>query len=130
MKNITVLGGFSRNLTFFGILWFKGGQTSEKIKNKNYKVEYVIEDYKLCSETLAKVAHVALYFVWQIQDGLLSYGTGTPVSKGLINEIIAIINKLLNLKKKLFIKFVPRGCRVGNAKGDKWLKTTFEVLEA
>jgi arginase len=61
---------------------------------------------------------------------LISYGTGTPVSKGFDQyEIIAIISQIIESKKVIGIEFVEINPLL-DTKGNKMAETAFEVLEA
>ena len=60
---------------------------------------------------------------------MISYGTGTPVSKGFDDkEIVEIINGLLASKKVTCVEFVEVNPLL-DLKGNKMAETAFKVLE-
>ena len=61
---------------------------------------------------------------------LISFGTGTPVSRGFDQfEIIDIINRIIQSKKVVCIEIVEVNPLL-DTKGNKMAETAFQVLEA
>jgi arginase len=61
---------------------------------------------------------------------LISYGTGTPVSRGFDQyEIIEIINQVIRTNKVVCIELVEVNPLL-DTKGNKMAETAFQVLEA
>ena len=108
----------------------------EKLKIKNYMVHEIrYRGLKTCvDEALEKLADCDLIYISFDVDSmdcdLISYGTGTPVSKGFDQfEIIEIINQITASQKVAAIEFVEINPLL-DLKGNKMAETAFEVLEA
>jgi arginase len=140
MKNIGSKGAkvLAENLIYFGVRDTEDQEDKqmEKLKIKNYKVDEVrYRGLQTCvNEALAKVAHCeVLYISFDVDSmdcDMISYGTGTPVSKGFDQyEIIAIINQIIKSKKVVCIELVEVNPLL-DTKGNKMAETAFEVLEA
>ena len=108
----------------------------EKLGIKNYMVHEVrYRGLRTCvDEALEKLADCdQIYISFDVDSmdcDLISYGTGTPVSKGFDQfEIIAIINQITASQKVAAIEFVEINPLL-DLKGNKMAETAFEVLEA
>jgi len=108
----------------------------EKLGIKNYMVHEVrYRGLRTCvDEALEKLTDCDLIYISFDVDSmdcdLISYGTGTPVSKGFDQfEIIAIINQITASQKVAAIEFVEINPLL-DLKGNKMAETAFEVLEA
>lgn len=140
MKNIGIKGPkvIAKNLIYFGVRDTEDAEDMqiEKLHIKNYKVEEVRYRglQKCVDEALSKLSHCEVFYVSFDVDSMdcdmISYGTGTPVSKGFDQyEIIAIINQIIQTKKVVCIEFVEINPLL-DTKGNKMAETAFEVLEA
>jgi arginase len=140
MKNIGFQGPkvLAENLIYFGVRDTEEAEDKqiEKLGIKNYQVAEVrYRGLKKCvAEALTKLTHCDILYVSFDVDSmdcdLISYGTGTPVSKGFDQyEIIEIINQIIQSKKVIGIEFVEINPLL-DTKGNKMAETAFEVLEA
>ncbi len=140
MKNIGFKGPkvAPENLIYFGVRDTEHEEDFqiEKFQIKNYKVDEVrFRGLETCvSEALDKVAECEVLYVSFDVDSMdcdmISYGTGTPVSKGFDQyEVIAIINQIIQTKKVVCIEVVEVNPLL-DTKGNKMAETAFEVLEA
>lgn len=140
MKNIGIDGPkvLAENLIYFGVRDTEEAEDKqiEKLHIRNYKVEEVryrgLE--KCIEEALVKLSHCDMLYVSFDVDSmdcdLISFGTGTPVSRGFDQyEIIDIINKIIQSKKVVCIEFVEVNPLL-DTKGNKMAETAFQVLEA
>ena len=107
-----------------------------KLGIKNYMVHEVrFRGIETCiDETLKTLSNCDMIYISFDVDSmdcdLISYGTGTPVSKGFDqHEIIKIINLLLASKKVVSVEFVEVNPLL-DMKGNKMAETAFEVLDA
>lgn len=103
---------------------------------KNYKVEEVrFRGLEQCvQEAMTKLADCDLIYISFDVDSmdcdLISFGTGTPVSKGFDqHEIIAIVKGIMATQKVICFEVVEVNPLLDN-KGNKMAETAFEVLEA
>ncbi|OCB70222.1 arginase [Flavobacterium crassostreae] len=139
MKNIGVKGPKIKpeNLIYFGVRDTEEAEDKqiEKLKIKNYKVDEVrYRGLQTCvAEALSKLAGCDLIYVSFDVDSMdcdmISYGTGTPVSKGFDqHEIVAIINQIIATKKVACLEVVEVNPLL-DTKGNKMAETAFEVLE-
>ncbi len=108
----------------------------EKLEIKNYMVHEIrYRGLKTCvDEALKKLADCDLIYISFDVDSmdcdLISYGTGTPVSKGFDQyEVIEIINQITASQKVAAIEFVEINPLL-DLKGNKMAETAFEVLDA
>lgn len=140
MKNIGFAGAkvLAENLIYFGVRDTEEAEDKqiEKLGIKNYQVaEIRYRGLQKCvAEALTKLSHCDILYISFDVDSmdcdLISYGTGTPVSKGFDQfEIIAIINQIIESKKVIGIEFVEINPLL-DTKGNKMAETAFEVLEA
>jgi arginase len=140
MKNIGVPGPkvLAENLVYFGVRDTEQAEDKqiEKLHIRNYKVDEVrYRGLETCvDEALAKLAHCdVLYISFDVDSmdcDLISFGTGTPVSRGFDQyEIIDIINQIIQSKKVVCIEVVEVNPLL-DTKGNKMAETAFQVLEA
>ncbi|WP_264564862.1 arginase [Flavobacterium sp. N3904] len=140
MKNIGVNGPkvLAEYLVYFGVRDTEEAENKqiEKLQIRNYKVDEIrYRGLETCvDEALAKLAHCDVLYVSFDVDSmdcdLISFGTGTPVSRGFDQyEIIDIINQIIQSKKVVCIEVVEVNPLL-DTKGNKMAETAFEVLEA
>jgi arginase len=140
MKNIGIDGPkvLAENLIYFGVRDTEEAEDKqiEKLHIRNYKVDEVrYRGLETCvEEALAKLAHCdVLYISFDVDSmdcDLISFGTGTPVSRGFDQyEIIDIINQIIQSKKVVCIEVVEVNPLL-DTKGNKMAETAFQVLEA
>jgi arginase len=140
MKNIGVLGPkvLAENLIYFGVRDTEEAEDKqiEKLKIRNYKVDETrFRGLEICvDEALAKLSHCDVLYVSFDVDSmdcdLVSFGTGTPVSRGFDQyEIIEIINQIIRSKKVVCVEVVEVNPLL-DTKGNKMAETAFQVLEA
>jgi arginase len=140
MKNIGVQGPkvLAENLIYFGVRDTEEAEDKqiEKLKIRNYKVDETrFRGLEICvDEALAKLSHCDVLYVSFDVDSmdcdLISFGTGTPVSRGFDQyEIIDIINQIIRSKKVVCVEVVEVNPLL-DTKGNKMAETAFEVLEA
>lgn len=140
MKNIGTQGPkvLAENLVYFGVRDTEEAEDRqiEKLQIRNYKVDEVrYRGLEVCvAETLARLSHCdALYISFDVDAmdcDLISFGTGTPVSRGFDqHEIIAIINQIIHSKKVVCVEIVEVNPLL-DTKGNKMAETAFQVLEA
>lgn len=126
------------NLVYFGVRDTEEAEDKqiERLGIRNYKVDEIryrgLE--KCVSEALVQLAHCELIYISFDVDSmdcdLISFGTGTPVSRGFDQyEIIAIINQIIQTRKVVCIEIVEVNPLL-DTKGNKMAETAFEVLEA
>lgn len=140
MKNIGCDGAkvLASDVVYFGVRDTEAPEDHQidKLGIKNYKVEEVrYRGLETCVnealENLSNCDHIYISFDVDSMDcDLISYGTGTPVSKGFDQyEIIEIINKIIASNKVASIEFVEVNPLL-DFKGNKMAETAFEVLDA
>ncbi|PKB15332.1 arginase [Flavobacterium sp. 5] len=140
MKNIGIQGPkiIAENLIYFGVRDTEEAEDKqiEKLNIRNYKVEETrYRGLENCvSEALIKLSHCDVLYISFDVDAmdcdLISFGTGTPVSRGFDQyEIIAIVNQIIQSKKVVCIEFVEVNPLL-DTKGNKMAETAFQVLEA
>lgn len=140
MKNIGIDGPkvLAENLVYFGVRDTEEAEDKqiEKLHIRNYKVEEVrYRGLETCvDEALAKLAHCdVLYISFDVDSmdcDLISFGTGTPVSRGFDQyEIIDMISRIIFSKKVVCIEVVEVNPLL-DTKGNKMAETAFQVLEA
>ena len=140
MKNIGFPGPkvLAENLVYFGVRDTEETEDKQikKLHIRNYKVDEVRHrGLDTCvDETLAKLAHCDLIYISFDVDSmdcdLISFGTGTPVSRGFDQfEIIDIINRIIQSKKVVCMEVVEVNPLL-DTKGNKMAETAFQVLEA
>jgi arginase len=140
MKNIGIKGPkvLAENLVYFGVRDTEEAEDKqiEKLPIRNYKVDEIrYRGLETCVvETLVKLAHCDVLYISFDVDAmdcdLISFGTGTPVSRGFDQyEIIAIINQIIQSRKVVCIEFIEVNPLL-DTKGNKMAETAFEVLEA
>lgn len=139
MKNIGVLGQkvLPEDIVFFGVRDTEEPEEKQMAKYgiKNYMVAEVrYRGLEVCvNEALEKLTDCDIIYVSFDVDAMdcdmISYGTGTPVSKGFDDkEIVEIINGLLASKKVTCVEFVEVNPLL-DLKGNKMAETAFKVLE-
>jgi len=140
MKNIGVQGPkvLAENLIYFGVRDTEEAEDKQikKLKIRNYKVDEIrYRGLEICvDEALAKLSHCDVLYVSFDVDSmdcdLISFGTGTPVSRGFDQyEIIDIINQIIRSKKVVCVEVVEVNPLL-DIKGNKMAETAFQVLEA
>jgi arginase len=140
MKNIGFKGPkvLAENLIYFGVRDTEEAEDRqiEKLKIRNYKVDETrFRGLEICvDEALAKLSHCDVLYVSFDVDSmdcdLISFGTGTPVSRGFDQyEIIDIINQIIRSKKVVCVEVVEVNPLL-DTKGNKMAETAFQVLEA
>ena len=140
MKNIGCEGAkvLADDVIYFGVrdTEVPEDQQIEKLGIKNYMVDEVrYRGLETCVnealERLSNCDHIYISFDVDSMDcDLISYGTGTPVSKGFDqHEVIKIINKITASNKVVSIEFVEVNPLL-DFKGNKMAETAFEVLDA
>lgn len=140
MKNIGIDGPkvLAESLVYFGVRDTEEAEDKqiEKLHIRNYKVDEVrYRGLEICvDEALAKLAHCdVLYISFDVDSmdcDLISFGTGTPVSRGFDQyEIMDIINQIIQSKKVVCIEVVEVNPLL-DTKGNKMAETAFQVLEA
>lgn len=140
LKNIGFKGSkvLPENLIYFGVRDTEEAEDKqiEKLHIKNYKVDEVrFRGLKTCvNEALSKLSNCdVLYISFDVDSmdcDLISFGTGTPVSRGFDQyEIIAIINQIIQSKKVVCVEVVEVNPLL-DTKGNKMAETAFQVLEA
>ncbi len=140
MKNIGISGAkiTANNLVFFGVRDTEAPEDNQiaSLGIKNYMVAEVRHrGLETCvNEALARLALCDIIYISYDVDSmdcdLISYGTGTPVSRGFDQyEVIAIIEQLISSRKVVCFEV----CEVNpllDTKGNKMAETAFEVLNA
>jgi arginase len=140
MKNIGIEGAkvLPENLIYFGVRDTEEAEDRqiERLKIRNYKVDEIrFRGLEICvDEALAKLSHCdVLYLSFDVDAmdcDLISFGTGTPVSRGFDQyEIIDIINQIIRSKKVVCVEVVEVNPLL-DTKGNKMAETAFQVLEA
>ncbi|MEJ2901705.1 arginase [Pedobacter panaciterrae] len=125
------------HLIYFGVRDTEDAEDMliQKAGIKNYRVEEVrFRGLENCvEECLAKLADCDMLYVSFDVDSmdcdLISYGTGTPVSKGFDQyEVMAIIEQLIYSRKVVCFEVVEVNPLLDN-KGNRMAEIAFEVLE-
>jgi arginase len=140
MKNIGIQGPkvLAENLVYFGVRDTEEAEDSqiEKLGIRNYKVDETrYRGLNICvDEALARLSHCDMIYVSFDVDSmdcdLISFGTGTPVSRGFDQyEIIDLINQIIRSKKVVCVEVVEVNPLL-DTKGNKMAETAFQVLEA
>jgi arginase len=139
LKNIRVKKTkiLPENLVYFGVRDTEEAEDKliEKLNIRNYKVEEVrYRGLEICvEEALAKLSNCDMIYVSFDVDSmdcdLISFGTGTPVSRGFDQyEIIDIINQILKTNKVICLEVVEVNPLL-DTKGNKMAEIAFQVLE-
>jgi arginase len=140
MKNIGVQGPkvLAENLIYFGVRDTEEAENKqiEKLHIRNYKVDEIrFRGLETCvDEALVKLSHCDVLYVSFDVDSmdcdLISFGTGTPVSRGFDEyEIMDIINQIIRSKKVVCVEIVEVNPLL-DTKGNKMAETAFQVLES
>lgn len=140
MKNMGCKGAKVQpeDIIYFGVRDTEEAEDKQmkKLHIRNYKVDEIrYRGLRICvNEALAELTNCDIIYISFDVDSLdcdmISYGTGTPVSKGFDQyEVIAIINQIIESKKVVCIEFVEVNPLL-DTKGNKMAETAFEVLEA
>lgn len=125
------------DIVYFGVRDTEEAEVKqmEKLNIRNYKVaEIRYRGLDKCvNEAINKLANCDMIYVSFDVDSmdcdLISYGTGTPVSKGFDQyECIKIINGFLNTNKVVCLEFVEVNPLL-DLKGNKMAETAFQILD-
>jgi arginase len=125
------------NIVYFGVRDTEDAEVKqmEKLNIRNYKVSEIRYRGldKCVNEAINKLANCDMIYVSFDVDSmdcdLISYGTGTPVSKGFDQyECIKIINGFLNTNKVVCLEFVEVNPLL-DLKGNKMAETAFQILD-
>lgn len=141
-NNLKTIGTAEAKLSPGHLIYFGVRDTEEaedvRIQNsgiKNYKVEEIrFRGLETCvQEALTKLADCDLIYISFDVDSLdcdlISYGTGTPVSKGFDqHEVIDIVKSIIASQKVVCFEVVEVNPLLDN-KGNKMAETAFEILE-
>ena len=140
MKNIAVSGTklLPEDLVYFGVRDTEEPEDAqiEKLGIKNYKVaEIRFRGLEVCvAEAIERLSNCDIIYISFDVDSmdcdLISYGTGTPVSKGFDQfEIIEIFNQFIETKKVVCVEFVEVNPLL-DLKGNKMAETAFEIMDS
>lgn len=140
MKNIGIDGAkiAAEDLVYFGVRDTEKSEDNiiDELGIRNYSVHEVrYRGLQNCvEEALNKLSNCDVIYISFDVDSmdcdLISYGTGTPVSKGFDqHEIIEIIDTLNASNKVVCIEFVEVNPLL-DFKGNKMAETAFEILDA
>jgi len=125
------------DIVYFGVRDTQEAEVKqmEKLNIRNYKVaEIRYRGLDKCvNEAINKLANCDMIYVSFDVDSmdcdLISYGTGTPVSKGFDQyECIKIINGFLNTNKVVCLEFVEVNPLL-DLNGNKMAETAFQILD-
>lgn len=139
---LKALGGIQPKILPSDVVFFAVRDTEEPEDNlaeehdiKNYKVEEIrYRGIDTClKEAEDKLSQCDLIYISFDVDSmdcdLISYGTGTPVQKGLDEEeAYKILHHFLSLEKTTCIEFVEINPLLDN-KGNKMAETAFQILK-
>ncbi|QMU63738.1 MAG: arginase [Flavobacteriaceae bacterium] len=139
IKNIEipVTKALAEDVVYFGVRDIEDSedQQIEKLGIKKYTVaEIRYRGLEKCvGEALKRLSACDIMYISFDVDSMdcdmISYGTGTPVTKGFDPyEIIAIINTLVESGKVVCIEFAEINPLL-DSKGNKMAETAFEILE-
>lgn len=139
MKNMGIKGSKLKpnDLIYFGVRDTEEPEDKqmEKLNLRNYMVHEIRHrGLEVCvDEALDKLKDCDMIYISFDVDSmdcdLISYGTGTPVSKGFDEfEIIKIINRIIKSNKVICMEFVEVNPLLDH-KGNKMGETAFEVLD-
>ena len=139
MKNMGIKGSKLKpeNLVYFGVRDTEDPEDNQmqKLALRNYMVHEIRHrGLEVCvDEALDKLKDCDMIYISFDVDSmdcdLISYGTGTPVSKGFDEfEIIKIIDRIIKSNKVICMEFVEVNPLLDN-KGNKMGETAFVVLD-
>lgn len=139
MKNLGIKGPklMPNDLVYFGVRDTEEPEDNQmqKLALRNYMVHEIRHrGLEVCvDEALDKLNDCDMIYISFDVDSmdcdLISYGTGTPVSKGFDEfEIIKIINRIIESKKVICLEFVEVNPLLDN-RGNKMGETAFVVLD-
>ncbi|MDG2194502.1 MAG: arginase [Polaribacter sp.] len=139
MKNIGVSGAKvdAENMVYFGVRDTEEPEQEQlkKLEIKNYTVSEIrYRGLELCvNEALQKLNNCEMIYISFDVDSMdcdmISYGTGTPVSKGFDQEeVTTIMNQVIASKKVVCVEFVEVNPLL-DTKGNKMAETAFEILD-
>ena len=139
MKNMGIKGSKLKpeNLVYFGVRDTEDPEDNQmqKLALRNYMVHEIRHrGLEVCvDEALDKLKDCDMIYISFDVDSmdcdLISYGTGTPVSKGFDEfEIIKIIDRIIKSNKVICMEFVEVNPLLDN-KGNKMGETAFLVLD-
>lgn len=140
MKNIGVKGAKikAENIIYFGVRDTEEAEDFQITHRniKNFKVEEVrFRGLTLCvREALTRLDDCDMIYISFDVDSMdcdmISYGTGTPVSKGFDeNEVMQIMQQIIQSRKVACIEFVEVNPLL-DTKGNKMAETAFGVLDS
>ncbi len=140
MKNVSCHGKkiFAEDLVYFGVrdTELPEEKQIEKLGIKNYTVSEVrYRGLKTCvDEAIGRLKKCdAIYISFDVDSmdcDLISYGTGTPVSKGFDQyEVVQMISQIIDTQKVVCLELVEVNPLL-DTKGNKMAETAFEVLDA
>ena len=139
MKNIGTYGAkiTAENVVYFGVRDTEEPEENQ-IKNlqiKNYTVSEIrFRGLEKCvNEAIKKLSNCDVIYISFDVDSMdcdmVSYGTGTPVSKGFDQEeVTQIMNQIIETKKVVCVEFVEVNPLL-DLKGNVMAETAFEVLD-
>tara|TARA_R110001599_G_scaffold104752_3_gene265549 strand:+ start:11487 stop:12452 length:966 start_codon:yes stop_codon:yes gene_type:complete len=139
MKNIGTHGAkiAAENVVYFGVRDTEEPEENQ-IKNlqiKNYTVSEIrFRGLEKCvNEAIKKLSNCDVIYISFDVDSMdcdmVSYGTGTPVSKGFDQEeVTQIMNQIIETKKVVCVEFVEVNPLL-DLKGNVMAETAFEVLD-
>ena len=139
MKNIAIPGAkvTAENVVYFGVRDTEEPEDKqiEALKIKNYSVSEIryrgLE--KCVKEAIDRLSNCDVIYVSFDVDSMdcdmVSYGTGTPVSKGFDQEeVTRIMQQFITTKKVVCVEFVEVNPLL-DLKGNVMAETAFEVLD-
>lgn len=139
MKNIGILGPkvTAENVVYFGV---RDAENPEKNQIRNLKIKnYTVAEIrfrgleKCVNEALEKLSNCDVIYISFDVDSMdcdmVSYGTGTPVSKGFDQqEVTQIMNQIIASKKVVCLELVEVNPLL-DLKGNVMAETAFEILD-
>lgn len=140
MKNMGVEGPkfLASDLVYFGVRDTEPPE--DEIRKELGLRKYMVHEVRyrgldhVMDEVVEKLSDCDVIYISFDVDSLdcdlISYGTGTPVSKGFDpHEVIRIINRLINTQKVACLEVTEVNPLLDN-KGNKMAETAFDVLDA
>ncbi|MFN0729822.1 arginase [Polaribacter gochangensis] len=139
MKNIGILGPkvTAENVVYFGVRDTEDPEEKQirNLRIKNYTVSEIrFRGLEKCvNEALEKLSNCDVIYISFDVDSMdcdmISYGTGTPVSKGFDQqEVTQIMNRIIETKKVVCVEFVEVNPLL-DLKGNVMAETAFEILD-
>lgn len=139
MKNIAIPGTkvYPENVVYFGVRDTEEPENNqiERLKIKNYTVSEIryLGLEKCVKEAIEKLSNCDVIYISFDVDSMdcdmVSYGTGTPVSKGFDQvEVTQIMQQFIATKKVVCVEFVEVNPLL-DLKGNVMAETAFEILD-